>query len=158
MNSHSPATILALLAEMARCLRQEMSKATPTAIDPGFSGSVNSQAAAQPSHFFECLKRCAVKSRNCTVFFLVLSALLITPVSQFQASAQGKKSTHQRGGQAGAHMSPKGSANGNPQWSADPTRGWIRAEERHEVRKAGVPSKNNTDKGKAKVKAKAKGY
>ena len=48
MNNNSPATILALLAEMARCLNQEMSKATPTAIDPGSSGSVNSRAAAQP--------------------------------------------------------------------------------------------------------------
>ena len=99
-----------------------------------------------------------MKSRNCTVFCLVLSALLIAPVIQFEASAQGKKSTHRRGGQASAHMSPKGSANSNAQWSADPTRGWIRAEERHELKKAGAPSKNNADKGQAKVKTKAKGY
>jgi len=99
-----------------------------------------------------------MKSQHISGFFLLLSALIFTPVIQFEANGQGKKSTHQRGGRASSHMSPQGSANSNAQWSADPTRGWIRADERHELRKAGVPSKNNTDRGKPKGKTKAKGH
>jgi len=40
-----------------------------------------------------------------------------------------------------AKMSAKGKENSNAQWSADPDRGWIRAEERHELqRRQGVGS------------------
>jgi hypothetical protein len=46
-------------------------------------------------------------------------------------AGQGDKG-YQRGGQAKSHMSSKGAANTNAQWSADPERGWVRAEERHE--------------------------
>jgi len=99
-----------------------------------------------------------MKSQHISGFFLLLSALIFTPVIQFEANGQGKKSIHQRGGQASSHISPQGNANSNAQWSADPTRGWIRADERHELRKAGVPSKNNTDRGKPKGKTKAKGH
>jgi hypothetical protein len=38
-----------------------------------------------------------------------------------------------KGGKAGAHMSDKGRANTNAQWSADPEKGWVRAEERREL-------------------------
>lgn len=48
-------------------------------------------------------------------------------------AAQAKNFPSQRGGKADSHMSRKGSANSNPQWSADPERGWVRAEERHEL-------------------------
>jgi len=51
MNNNSPVTILALLAEMARCLNQNMAKVTLTPIDPAFSASANSQAAAKPGPF-----------------------------------------------------------------------------------------------------------
>jgi len=37
MNSNSPEKILALLAEMARCLNQNMAKVKLTPIDPAFS-------------------------------------------------------------------------------------------------------------------------
>jgi hypothetical protein len=43
-------------------------------------------------------------------------------------------------------MSEKGTTNSNAQWSADPARGWVRAEERHEVR----DEKQNVNKGKGK--------
>ena len=50
-------------------------------------------------------------------------------------------------------MSSKGSANTNAQWSADPERGWVRAEERHqrheESRRASKAKKNG---GKHKAK------
>jgi len=94
-----------------------------------------------------------------------MGALLLRLSDQAVASGQGKVSTNQRGGQAAAHMSPKGSASTNAQWSADPTRGWIRADERHELRKANPPAKNMSDKaksvpdkGKAKTNEKTKGY
>jgi len=89
---------------------------------------------------------------------MLLGALQFGLSSQAAANGKDKSLTDQRGGQAHAHISPKGSANGNAQWSADPTRGWIRADERRELRNASVPSKNSGDKGKPKVKTKAKGY
>jgi len=99
-----------------------------------------------------------VKAQKSTVVFLLLGALHFGLSSQAAANGQGKRLTNHRGGQASTHMSPKGSANSNAQWSADPTRGWIRADERHEQRKANPPAKNSADKKKAKAKEKAKGY
>ena len=49
MISNSPVTILALLAEMARCLNQNMAKVTLTPIDPAFSTSLNSATDATPT-------------------------------------------------------------------------------------------------------------
>ena len=51
-----------------------------------------------------------------------------------------------------AKMSAKGKENTNAQWSADPDRGWIRAEERHQLqRRQGVgSSKQNHGKQIAK--------
>jgi len=46
MNNDSPAKILALLAEMARCLNQNMAKVKLTPIDPAFSASLRSATAA----------------------------------------------------------------------------------------------------------------
>jgi len=99
-----------------------------------------------------------VKAQKSTVVLILLGALQFGLSGQAAANGQGKKSTHHRGGQANAHLSPKGSANSNAQWSADPTRGWIRADERRELRNVRVPTKNNADKGKPKVKTKANGY
>jgi len=89
---------------------------------------------------------------------LIVSAVLIVPVISIDANGQAKNSTHRRDGQASIHMSPKGSANSNAQWSADPTRGWIRAEERHELRKANLPSKKTSARGKPKAKRNAQGH
>jgi len=97
----------------------------------------------------------AQKSNVMFPVFLLLVALLFTLSSEATANDQDKKLAHQPGGQASAHLSPKAGVNSNAQWSADPTRGWIRADERHELRKTRVPKQSNTDKGKSKVKAKA---
>jgi hypothetical protein len=99
-----------------------------------------------------------VKAQKSTVVILLLGALHFPINSHAAAAGPDKKLINHRGGQASAHMSPKGSANSNAQWSADPARGWIRADERHELSKTNVPTKNNSDKGKPKAKAKAKGY
>jgi hypothetical protein len=49
MNSNSPEKILALLAEMARCLNQNMAKVKLTPIDPAFSASLSFAASATPT-------------------------------------------------------------------------------------------------------------
>jgi len=46
MNNNSPVTIIALLAEMARCLNQNMAKVKLTPIDPALSGSLNIASTA----------------------------------------------------------------------------------------------------------------
>ena len=46
MYRNSPVTILALLAEMARCLNQNMAKVTLTPIDTAFTASLNSATDA----------------------------------------------------------------------------------------------------------------
>jgi hypothetical protein len=72
---------------------------------------------------------------------LFLNALSFGMTDPPVAAAQGKRETAQRGGQAGEHMSVKALASTNAQWSADPERGWVRADERH-----------NQTQGKAKAK------
>jgi hypothetical protein len=84
---------------------------------------------------------------------MILPALLQT--SAVIAAGPGKNNGNQRGGKAAEHMSTKGSANSNAQWSADPERGWVRAEERHKQHeKNGVSSE--TKKPNAKPKGKGK--
>jgi hypothetical protein len=85
---------------------------------------------------------------------MVLSALIET--SAAIAAGPGKNSANQRGGKAAEHMSTKGAANTNAQWSADPERGWVRAEERHKQHENGGASSNtNQTNGKPKAKGKA---
>ena len=48
MNCNSPATILALLAELARCLNHNPVKINLTPIDPAFCTSGDSEAGAMP--------------------------------------------------------------------------------------------------------------
>ncbi len=48
MNSRSPVTILALLAEMARCLNQNLAKVKLTPLDPVFSTSVDRESRGTP--------------------------------------------------------------------------------------------------------------
>ena len=50
MSHNSPEKILALLAEMARCLNENIAKVKLTPIDPAFSTSVNSAAIATMTH------------------------------------------------------------------------------------------------------------
>lgn len=73
-----------------------------------------------------------MKIAKYTVSLALISGLLYGATIPSNA-AQAKNFPSQRGGKADSHMSAKGSANSNPQWSADPERGWVRAEERHEI-------------------------
>ena len=60
-----------------------------------------------------------------------LHALLAFTLSTVGAASTGKNDANQRGGKGAEHMSSKGSFNTNSQWSADPDKGWVRADERH---------------------------
>lgn len=61
----------------------------------------------------------------------------------------------QRGANAADHISEKGFANGHAQWSADPEKGWVRAEKRHELHEQShTPRESNRKFEKAKRKGK----
>jgi hypothetical protein len=49
-------------------------------------------------------------------------------------------------------MSTKGASNSNAQWSADPTRGWVRADERHKMHEKADATKSNNVKAQGKGK------
>jgi len=99
-----------------------------------------------------------VKSRKVIVVSLVLAALLLSATDRALSKSQGNHFNNHRGGQGAAQRSNSANTNSNSQWSADPTRGWVRAEERQELKKHHRSSTNNGDKGKAKVKGNTKGY
>ena len=103
-----------------------------------------------------------MKPNKYIAVFSLLNALAFCLTHASANAGQGDKGS-QRGGQANFHMSSKGSANSNAQWSADPERGWVRADERqqrheesHETSKAkkndgkhngkGAREKNNEQK------------
>jgi hypothetical protein len=87
------------------------------------------------------------------------SVVLLLSVLTFAATAsmaaeRGKKKAGS-GGQADSHMSGKGSANTNAQWTADPERGWIRADERrdrHPQSHSATKPKDNRSKPKGQDK------
>ncbi len=91
------------------------------------------------------------------IALMTLTALLGSATSSTLAAGAGKGGTNQRGGKAGEHRSGKGSENSNAQWSADPERGWVRANERHRLHDnndSAERGKQNNGKQKSKGKAK----
>jgi hypothetical protein len=94
-----------------------------------------------------------VKQNKYIVVFALLNALTLCFTNDSAKAGQGKGATTHRGGQAGSHMSAKGLTNTNAQWSADPDHGWVRADERHELREqkqGAAKSKQNRGKQKGK--------
>ena len=75
-------------------------------------------------------------------------ALLLASEGQIALAQPGKS-----GGKAASHMRETGLENTNAQWSADPERGWERAEERHELHQKGskqsAKKKSEGSKGKS---------
>ena len=81
-----------------------------------------------------------------------LAALLSGLAGPAFGAAAGNGTGNQRG-KAAEHLSERGRANRNAQWSADPDRGWVRADERHRLReKSDAPEKPNNGQKKAKGK------
>jgi hypothetical protein len=88
---------------------------------------------------------------------VVLIAVLVDYNGIAFGAAAGKGTTHQRGANAAAQMSTKGASNSNAQWSADPVRGWVRADERQKMQEKNAPSaatKQNDGMQKGKGKGK----
>ena len=67
------------------------------------------------------------------MLFLCLNALNSGMTKSLATAAEGKGETPKRGGQTSARLSMNAIDNSNALWSADPERGWIRAEEKHEL-------------------------
>lgn len=83
--------------------------------------------------------------------FTLLSLLALSLTHSSANAGQGDKGSH-KGGQASSHMSSKGSTNSNAQWSADPERGWVRADERqHRQDESPATSKSKQNRGKQKA-------
>ena len=72
-----------------------------------------------------------MKANRFLTAFLFLNVLTFSMSDSQAMAGQGKGETPKRGGQASEHMSVKALASTNAQWSADPERGWIQADERH---------------------------
>ncbi len=86
-----------------------------------------------------------------------LIALSIECTGVAFGAAAGKGSVNQHGARAAAQMRAKGASNNNAQWSADPVRGWVRADERQKMQEKNAPSaatkqKDGTQKGRGKGK------
>jgi len=97
-----------------------------------------------------------MKLVNALIAAMILTGML--DASAAIAAGGDKNSASQRGGKAAEHMSAKGALNTNAQWSADPERGWIRAEERHQQqqkRGTSADPKQTVNNGKPKGKVKA---
>ena len=70
-----------------------------------------------------------MRKRKTTIVILAALAL-----ASMKLLAQNAEAAPPKGGKAEAHMSDKGRANTNAQWSADPEKGWVRAKERQRLR------------------------
>jgi hypothetical protein len=88
-----------------------------------------------------------MKPNKYLAVFSLLNALAFCLIHSPAHAGQAKDAG--RGGQANSHMSSKGAANTNAQWSADPERGWVRADERREQREESRKAKKNGGKHKA---------
>ncbi len=97
-------------------------------------------------------------SRMTLAVSLLLGAGLFSAEVRAQTKGSGGNGNQHYTGQAANYRSGDGSANRNGQWSADPTRGWVRTEKRQELRKSSGSSKSNSDKGKHNGNKKTKGY
>lgn len=85
------------------------------------------------------------------VAVLAFGGLFAFAVSSSAAPAE---KNNQRGGKAAEHMSSQGARNTNAQWSADPEKGWVRSDERHQRDKELQPNEARRGNDKAKGKGK----
>jgi hypothetical protein len=94
-----------------------------------------------------------MRPANYSIAVITLNAVCAMTISAALAAGAGKdnSATH-RGGKAADHMSAKGSFNTNAQWSADPEKGWVRSDERHQL-----AEKDGTTGGASRSNGKQKG-
>ena len=92
-----------------------------------------------------------MKPNKYLAVFSLLNLLAFSLTHSSANAGQSDKGSN-RGGQASSHMSSKGSANSNAQWSADPERGWVRADERQQRQhESQVTGKSKQNRGKQKT-------
>jgi hypothetical protein len=96
-----------------------------------------------------------MKTVKYSIALLAAHAVCAMAISTALAAGSGKNGTDHRGGKAAEHMSSKGSVNTNAQWSADPEKGWVRADERHR-RVDNDSTPDRASHGNAKSKGKGK--
>jgi hypothetical protein len=88
-------------------------------------------------------------SRYVAVFSL-LNALTFCLTHSLAQAGEGNNRSH-RDGQPNSHKSSK--PNASAQWAADPERGWVRADERHQIQEQNQGTgKAKQDRGKHKAK------
>ena len=68
----------------------------------------------------------------------------------------GAAAPHSHGTKGAERMSERGRANTNAQWSADPERGWVRADERNRLREQTDTLDDKRSQGQQKGKGKSK--
>lgn len=96
-----------------------------------------------------------MKPTHYVAILAILNAMLLCYTNSSAQAGEGKGNSARRVGKAGSHMSSKGLDNTNAQWSADPDRGWIRADELHELhdqRQTTPKAKQNLGKNKGQSK------
>ena len=86
------------------------------------------------------------------IAFVTLAMSIALPFGPvFGAAATGSHGT-----KGSERMSDRGQANTNAQWSADPDRGWVRADERNRLREQIDTPHEKRNQGHQKGKAKSK--
>ena len=94
-----------------------------------------------------------MKFADYTALLMIASCLLVGLPAHGEA-AQAHGAGGNQGGRAMGHMASRAAANSNAQWSADPQRGWVRAEERKGMKGA---RSRPTQRAQAKAKQDDKG-
>jgi hypothetical protein len=92
-----------------------------------------------------------MRPSKCIVVFSLLNALAFCLTRSPAHAGQANKHS-QPGNQPTSHLSNQQSANTNAHWSADPERGWVRVDKRHQEREESYTSgKSKQSRGKQKT-------
>jgi hypothetical protein len=86
---------------------------------------------------------------------VTLTALLSAFAGPGFGAAAGNGTGAQRG-KAAEHARERGRNNANAQWSADPDRGWVRAEDRQRRERGDSPERGKHNNGHPKNKGKSR--
>lgn len=81
---------------------------------------------------------------------VVITLTLANFIDCAHAAAAGKRADGRGQGKAAEQMGNKVATNPSAQWSADPERGWVRSDDRHQAKSDAT--RENRNKGKARGK------
>ena len=154
MKSPNLVAILVTITEIAKRLHENISKIQLEA-RKGFLATAAWHAQS------ESAKHAVTTMFTSTrVWVVVTLIVLLGDCTGFAfGAAAGGGSVNQRGAKAAEQMSTKGGSNSNAQWSADPVRGWVRADVRHKIHeKTASWDATKQNDGSRSRKAKAKSF